>query len=236
MFKRVREDIKTVFDRDPAARSILEVLLCYPGLHAIWLHRIGHWLWEHHLKLFGRILSHVGRFFTGIEIHPGAEIGRRFFIDHGMGVVIGETAEIGDDVLMYQGVVLGGTSLQKKKRHATIGDHVVMGAGAILLGPIEVGSDARIGAGSVVIRSVPDGATVVGVPGRTVDEKPSAEDMLHHADLPDPLSGIIHRLAAEQKELREQLESFERATATTGTREEFFDREPVGSLEDGAGI
>ncbi len=139
MFARLREDIQTVFAKDPAARSVLEVLLCYPGLHAIWMHRLAHWLWRHGFKLLARLISHWTRMLTGIEIHPGAQIGRRFFIDHGMGVVIGETAEIGDDVLMYHQVTLGGTSLEKKKRHPTIRDHVVIGAGAKLLGAIEVG-------------------------------------------------------------------------------------------------
>jgi serine O-acetyltransferase len=166
LFKTLREDIRTVFAEDPAARNILEVVFLYPGLHALWFHRLAHWLWEHRLRFFARSLSHCARFLTGIEIHPGAKIGRRFFIDHGMGVVIGETAEIGNDVLIYQGVVLGGTTLQKKKRHPTIGNNVVIGSAAILLGPIIVGDGARIGANSVVVGSVPPGAVVVGVPGR----------------------------------------------------------------------
>ena len=164
----LKEDIKTVFDKDPAARSTGEVVLCYPGLHALWLHRIAHILWEKKYLFLARLLSHKSRFLTGIEIHPGAKIGRRFFIDHGMGVVIGETTEIGDDVLMYQGVVLGGTSLNKGKRHPTIGNNVVIGTGAKVLGPIEIGEGSRIGAGSVVVKSVPSDSTVVGVPLRTV--------------------------------------------------------------------
>ncbi|MFO7899513.1 MAG: serine O-acetyltransferase, partial [Planctomycetota bacterium] len=155
MIARLREDIRTAFERDPAARSVPEVLLCYPGLHAIWLHRVSHWLWGRRLKLLARALSTLARALTGVDIHPAARIGRRFFIDHGAGVVIGETAQVGDDVLVYQGVVLGGTSMEKTKRHPTVGDRVVIGAGAILLGPIRVGDDARVGAGSVVIRSVP---------------------------------------------------------------------------------
>jgi serine O-acetyltransferase len=162
----VVEDIRNVFTKDPAARGILEVLLCYPGLHALWLHRLAHRLWTLRLYLPARLMSHFSRCLTGIEIHPGVEIGRRFFIDHGMGVVIGETAEIGDDVLMYQGVVLGGTSLEKKKRHPTIGAGAVIGAGAIVLGAITIGKRARIGAGSVVMRDVPDDTTVFGVPAR----------------------------------------------------------------------
>lgn len=165
LFKMIKEDIQTAFAKDPAARNLPEVLLCYPGLHAVWIHRIAHLLWENGLKLLARILSHINRLLTGIEIHPGAQIGRRFFIDHGSGVVIGETAQIGDDVLMYQGAVLGGNILEKKKRHPTVGDEVVIGANAVLLGPIEVGDRTVIGAGSVVTRSVPEDSTVVGVPG-----------------------------------------------------------------------
>src|SRR3989339_1736164 len=169
MFRRIqllKEDISSVFKRDPAARSILEVLICYPGLHAIWVHRIAHFLWKRGFKLCARIISHVGRHYTGIEIHPGAAIGRRFFIDHGMGVVIGETAEIGDDVLIYQGVVMGGTSLEKKKRHPTIGNGVVIGSGAIVLGAMTIGDRSRIGAGSVVLKEVPPDTTVFGVPAK----------------------------------------------------------------------
>ncbi|TET15858.1 MAG: serine O-acetyltransferase, partial [Dehalococcoidia bacterium] len=151
MFRALREDVKTVFARDPAARSKLEVLLCYPGLHALWLHRLAHYLWKLRFRLLARYVSHWARFLTGIEIHPNAAIGRRFFIDHGAGVVIGETAEIGDDVLIYQGVVLGGTTLERKKRHPTLGNNVVVGSAAILLGPITVGDGARIGANSVVV-------------------------------------------------------------------------------------
>src|SRR6266702_2376814 len=145
MFARMKEDIRSIFDRDPAARSVLEVLFCYPGLHALWIHRIAHWFWGHHFYFIGRFISHLARFITGIEIHPGATIGRRFFIDHGMGVVIGETAEIGDDVLIYQGVTLGGTGNEKGKRHPTIGDRVVIGTGAKVLGSITIGSNVKIG-------------------------------------------------------------------------------------------
>lgn len=164
----LREDVRTAFERDPAARSTLEVLTCYPGLHAVWLHRIAHHLWESGFLLMARLLSHLSRFLTGVEIHPGAEIGRRFFIDHGSGVVIGETAEVGDDVLMYHGCTLGGDSPHPEKRHPTVGDEVVIGAGATLLGPITVGSKSRIGAGSVVVDSVPEGETVAGVPAKPV--------------------------------------------------------------------
>lgn len=211
MLKRIREDVRNVFARDPAARSILEVLFLYPGLHALWLHRIGHWLWRHHLKLLGRAVSHLSRTVTGIEIHPGAQIGRRVFIDHGMGVVIGETTEIGDDVLIYTGVVLGGTSLEKKKRHPTIGNNVVLGTGAIVLGAITIGNGARIGAGSVVVRTVPPGMTMVGIPARMV-EVHSAQAVidLSHGNLPDPLLRVLDAMAHQQKRLEERIEALER--------------------------
>lgn len=219
VLKRLREDIATAFRRDPAARSVPEVLLCYPGLHATWLYRVAHWLWRHHLKLLARFLSYVTRALTGVDIHPGARIGRRFFIDHGAGVVIGETAELGDDVLLYQGVVLGGTSPEKTKRHPTVGNHVVIGAGAILLGPIEIGDDARIGAGSVVIRPVPPATTVVGVPARTVGESASTADMLRHADLPDPLNAVILRLVRKQEQLEQEIEELRGARSSSGFRQ-----------------
>jgi len=165
-----REDVRTVFAKDPAARSLSEVLFCYPGLHALWLHRLAHYIWSHRLWFPARFLSHISRFLTHIEIHPGATIGRRFFIDHGSGVVIGETAEIGDDVLLYQGVVLGGTTMEKRKRHPTVGNGVIIGAGAIALGDIAIGEGARIGAGAVVTKSVESGTTVVGIPARVVTE------------------------------------------------------------------
>lgn len=207
-FSILREDLRTVFKKDPAARNTLEVIFCYPGLHALWLHRFTHLLWRHRLHFIGRLLSHFNRFLTGIEIHPGASIGRRFFIDHGMGVVIGETSEIGNDVLMYQGVILGGTTLQKRKRHPAIGNNVVIGAGAILLGPITVGDGARIGAGSVVVESVPPGSTVVGVPGRTVTGRKPIE-ALDHGKLPDPVNEAIRLVLGEQDKLAERLQRIE---------------------------
>jgi len=216
MFKVLREDIQTVFGKDPAARNTWEVLFCYPGLHALWLHRLAHFLWRHRLRLLSRLLSHLSRFATGIEIHPGASIGRRFFIDHGMGVVIGETAEIGDDVLLYQGVVLGGTTLAKKKRHPTIGNDVVIGAGATLLGPIIVGDGARIGAGSVVVQSVPSGATVVGVPGRAVEEERRPALDLEHGRLPDPVSEAIRHVLEEQEHLAQRLQRIEESLKVHG--------------------
>ncbi|MDF0594058.1 serine O-acetyltransferase [Methanotrichaceae archaeon M04Ac] len=209
---RIREDIQTVFEKDPAARSIWEVLTCYPGLHAIWIHRISHALWTHRLRLAARLLSHISRFLTGVEIHPGAKIGRRFFIDHGMGVVIGETAVVGDDVLMYMGTVLGGTSLEKVKRHPTLEDGVVIGSGAIVLGPVTIGSGAKIGAGSVVVRSVPAGATVVGVPGRIAEpECPSTRTDLNYANLPDPMLRVVSRLLDRQNWMEERVRSLERS-------------------------
>ncbi len=208
----IKEDIRTVFAKDPAAKSTLEVITCYPGLHAIWIHRISHFLWAHKLYFLARISSHIGRFLTGIEIHPGAKIGKRFFIDHGMGVVIGETAEVGDDVLMYMGTVLGGTSLDKVKRHPTVEDRVVIGAGSIILGPITIGNGAKIGAGSVVVRSVPEGATVVGVPGRIAEPEFTATGTdLNHANLPDPMLRVVSRLLDRQNRLEERLRSLQKA-------------------------
>jgi serine O-acetyltransferase len=209
------EDIRNVFTRDPAARSVIEVICCYPGLHALWIHRVSHWLWRHHFKLGARLMSQWGRFTTGIEIHPGASIGRRFFIDHGSGVVIGETSEIGDDVLMYQGTVLGGTTLTHGKRHPTIERGAVIGAGAICLGPITIGENARIGAGSVVVKSVPPGATVVGIPGRVVEEHRQPAASLEHGRLPDPVAEAIGLVLAEQAKLDKRLGNLEGQSGVT---------------------
>jgi len=220
MFKLFREDIGTVFARDPAARNIIEVLFCYPGLHALWLHRLAHFLWQHKLRLPGRMLSHINRFLTGVEIHPGAMIGRRFFLDHGMGVVIGETAEIRDDVLMYQGVVLGGTSLEKRKRHPTIGNNVVIGAAAIVLGPITVEDGSRIGANSVVVDSVPPGVTVVGIPGRAVEDRREPVFDLEHGKLPDPINDVIRPILEEQSRLRERIAELEALMRSEVTRKD----------------
>lgn len=190
-FRLMKEDIQSVFDRDPAARNVMEILTSYPGLHAVWGYRFSHWLWKHNLKLLARWFSHLFRFLTGIEIHPGAKIGHKFFIDHGMGVVIGETAEIGDNVTLYHGVTLGGTSLQKGKRHPTLEDDVVVGAGAKILGAIVVGAGSRIGANAVVNKAVPPNSVVVGVPGQVVmRSKPRAADAppdLNHNVLPDTI-------------------------------------------------
>src|SRR5262245_6403177 len=200
MFREIREQIETIFDRDPAAKSVPEVLLCYPGLHAILLHRLAHRLYEWKVPLVPRLISQFSRFFTGVEIHPGATIGRRFFIDHGSGVVIGETTQIGDDVLVYQGVTLGGTGHEKGKRHPTLGNHVVVGTGAKVLGNILIGNHVKIGAGSVVVRPAPDYSTVVGVPGRVVRVRPE-EGHLEHGRLPDPEGQAIDDLARRVAEL-----------------------------------
>uniref|UniRef100_A0A7C6AG28 Serine acetyltransferase n=1 Tax=candidate division WOR-3 bacterium TaxID=2052148 RepID=A0A7C6AG28_UNCW3 len=208
----MKEDIATVFMRDPAARSVVEVFLCYPGLHAIWMHRLAHFLWRKNFKFIARFISHISRLFTGIEIHPGAKIGRRFFIDHGAGIVIGETTEIGDDVLMYQGVTLGGTSLEKKKRHPTLGNNVEIGAGAIVLGPIKIGNNVRIAAGSVVVKDVPDNATVIGVPGRIgLGFSPEEIRRLEHGKLPDPIADALQFVMREQEKLHKKIKELEKS-------------------------
>jgi len=215
MFERMREDIEAAFAKDPAAKTVWEVISCYPGLHALWLHRVARSLWEHKLLFLGRLVSQINRWLTGIEIHPGAKIGRRVFIDHGRGVVIGETAEIGDDVLMYQGVVLGGTTLQKTKRHPTVGNNVVIGAGAVVLGPITVGDNAKIGAGAVVIRPVPAGATVVGVPAHVAGRRePSKLGVdLNHGNLPDPVLRAISESLGRESRLEERVLVLEKMLA-----------------------
>src|SRR5882672_7864974 len=204
MFRAIREEIETVFREDPAAKSVIEIFLCYPGFHAILLHRLAHKLYRWHWPLIPRVISQVSRFFTGIEIHPGAKIGRRFFIDHGSGVVIGETTEIGDDVLLYQGVTLGGTGNGKGKRHPTIGNSVVVGTGAKILGNIRIGDNVKVGAGSVVVHPVPDNSTVVGIPGRVVRIRPEG-GMLEHGRLPDPEGQAIDDLARRVAELESTL-------------------------------
>jgi serine O-acetyltransferase len=205
MFRAVREQIQTVFRGDPAAKSTIEIFLCYPGFHAILLHRMGHKFHQAGFTLLARVLSQMIRAATGIEIHPGAQIGRRCFIDHGMGVVIGETTEIGDDVLMYQGVTLGGTGKEKGKRHPTIGNNVVIGTGAKILGNITIGSHTKIGAGSVVVRSVPDHSTVVGVPGRVVRTRADGGMDLEHGNLPDPEGQLIDDLTRRIEQLEAQV-------------------------------
>ena len=217
MFSHLREDIHSVFDRDPAARTFWEVLTCYPGVHAMASHRLAHWLWRHQLRWLGRAVSHLGRFFTGIEIHPGATIGRRLFIDHGMGVVIGETAIIGDDVTLYHGVTLGGTSWNKGRRHPTLENGVVIGAGAKVLGPITIGASAKVGSNAVVIKNVPPGATAVGNPARIIDsvQAEKREQMAGQlgfsayalaGDQDDPLAKAIHGLLDHAVEVDRRFE------------------------------
>ncbi len=238
IFSRIKEDIDVVFERDPAARSVLEVIMCYPGFHAILIHRIAHRLWNWNLKLLARILSHIGRFLTGIEIHPGAKIGRRFFIDHGMGVVIGETTEIGDDVTLYHGVTLGGTSWKKEKRHPTIEDNVVIGAGAKILGPFTVGKNSMIGAGSVVVKPVPSHSTVIGVPGRVV-YRDLGEGRLEHHHLPDPEARAIACLFEQVKELDEKVRRLEELSGKVSVdegEEREKKREDLEKFLHGAGI
>ncbi len=201
-FHSVREDIAAVFESDPAARSYLEVLTCYPGLHAVWAHHVSRWLWRHEMRLLARLVSQFARLFTGVEIHPGAEIGRRLFIDHGMGTVIGETAIVGDDVTLYQGVTLGGTGKEKGKRHPTLGNNISIGSGAKLLGNITIGDNCRVGANSVVLRNVPANSTIVGVPGHIVLRDGKRVIITDPKDIRDPLSDVIIQLAKELNELR----------------------------------
>ncbi|MDP2912173.1 MAG: serine O-acetyltransferase [Candidatus Omnitrophota bacterium] len=206
------EDMKSAMKKDPAARSMLEIIFCYSGIHAIWFHRIAHSLYSRKIYFIARLVSHAARFITGIEIHPGAKIGRRVFIDHGMGVVIGETSEIGEDSLIYKGVVLGGTSLEKGKRHPTLGKNVVVGSNACILGPVKIGDGARIGSGSVVIKDVPAGATVVGVPGKIVEKKVAERLELdfEHGNLPDPIADVVKIMLKMQHELEQRLERVEK--------------------------
>ncbi|KAF3978064.1 MAG: serine O-acetyltransferase [Methylococcales symbiont of Iophon sp. n. MRB-2018] len=231
MLEQIKEDINCVFDRDPAAQSVFEVITAYPGFHAMIIHRIAHLFWKKQFRWLGRFTSHLGRWMTGIEIHPGAEIGRRFFIDHGMGVVIGGTAIIGDDCTLYQGVTLGGTSWNKGKRHPTLLNGVVVGAGAKVLGPIEIGEDARIGSNSVVVKSVPAGATVVGIPGHLIDNskkiksRKEQEQMANKmgfnaygatSDMPDPVAHAINHMLDHIHLMDMQLNSMKKALNDAG--------------------
>ncbi len=215
MFQTIRQDIQSIFERDPAARSTWEVVLCYPGLHAVWGHRVSRWLWTHHAKLLGRLVSQFMRSLTGIEIHPGATLGPSFFIDHGMGVVIGETAEVGANVTLYHGVTLGGTSLNKGKRHPTLGDNVVVGAGAKILGAITIGNNSRVGANAVVVKPVPADSVVVGVPGEVVVRsqppaiKPTPD--LEHAKIPDVLGDSLIAVMARVEAIEQQLNGHQHA-------------------------
>jgi len=225
MFKTIKEDIRIVFEKDPAAKNILEVILCYPGLHALWFHRIAHFFYKKKEYVIARLISHISRWITGVEIHPGATIGGKFFIDHGMGVVIGETTEIGNNCLLYQGVVLGGTSPEKKKRHPTLGDNVVVGAGATLLGAIKIGENARIGAGSVVLSDIPPGATVVGIPGRVGLGFSGKEiQALEHSKLPDPVADAIRFVLKEQDLLEKRLSKLENLEGVTGEIDKYVEK------------
>jgi serine O-acetyltransferase len=210
VLERMRRDVQVVRERDPAARSALEVVLCYPGVHAIWAHRIAHALWKAGWTTLARVISHATRFVTGIEIHPGAKLGQGLFIDHGMGVVIGETAEVGDNVSLLQGVTLGGTSSRREKRHPTVGDNVTVGAGAAILGAFTIGAGSRIGAGSVVVREVPENSVVVGVPGRVTyrdGRKVQGEIDLNQVDLPDPLARTVENLLDRIRSLEAEVEA-----------------------------
>lgn len=213
MFRALRRDIQAALERDPAARSTLEVLFCYPGVHALFFHRIAHGLWNRGYLLLGRFVSHVGRSLTGIEIHPAARIEPGLFIDHGMGVVIGETAEVGENVTLYQGVTLGGTSLKRAKRHPTLGNNVVVGAGARVIGAITIGDGSRIGAGSVVVRDVPPNSVVVGVPGRVThrDGQRVAGSDFNMTDLPDPLAKAVEQLTERIQRLESEVEVLKKA-------------------------
>jgi len=232
MFETIKEEIQVVFERDPAARSTLETIFTCPGFQAILFHRFNHWLWNKKLNLLARMTAHVARFLTGIEIHPGAQIGRRFFIDHGMGIVIGETSEIGDDVSIYHGVTLGGTTWKKGKRHPTLKDNVVVGAGAKILGPITIGKGARIGCNAVVVKDIPPDSTVVGVPGHVVVKKAATDNdanreamakkigfdaYAERKDMPDPIQNALdsildhmHKTDKEMEELKKKLDKFEK--------------------------
>jgi len=214
VFEAMKRDVRTVLERDPAARSAFEVILCYPGVHAIWLHRVAHRLWTGGWGTTGRLVSHVNRFITGVEIHPAARLGPGLFIDHGMGVVIGETAEVGENVSLLQGVTLGGTSLKREKRHPTLGDNVVVGAGAKILGSFTIGAGSRIGAGSVVVREVPENSVVVGVPGRVTfrdGRRVDGEIDLNQVDLPDPLARAVEQLMDRIQSLEQELEALKQA-------------------------
>jgi len=246
MFERLREDIECVFERDPAARNGFEILTTYPGLHAVLIHRAAHALWTRGLKWLARLLANLARLLTGIEIHPGARIGRRFFIDHGMGVVIGETAVVGDDCTLYHGVTLGGISWNKGKRHPTLGRRVVVGAGAKVLGPIEIGDDARIGSNSVVVKSAPPGATIVGVPGHVVEPPPADEIQDRRAltarrigfdaygttkDAPDPVANAINLMLDHIHVLDHRLEALSQILEEQGICEHFDQLPDLGACE-----
>ena len=214
MFEAMKRDVRTVLDRDPAARSAIEVVLCYPGVHAIWFHRVAHRLWGRGWTTTARLVSHLSRFLTGVEIHPAAKLGQGLFIDHGMGIVIGETAEVGENVSLLQGVTLGGTSVRREKRHPTLGDNVTVGAGAKVLGSFTIGAGSRIGAGSVVVREVPENSVVVGVPGRVTfrdGRRVTGEIDLNQVDLPDPLARAVEQMMDRIQSLEHELEQLKQS-------------------------
>lgn len=249
MLDGIREDVRCIFERDPAARSTFEILTAYPGLHAVLVHRLSHRLWNRGWKWLARMLSNLARWFTGIEIHPGASIGRRFFIDHGMGVVIGETAVIGDDCTLYHGVTLGGTSWLKGKRHPTLEDNVVVGAGAKVLGPITIGSGARIGSNAVVVKEVPDGATVVGIPGRVVGHKKTKDSERRKAmaekigfdaygttqDMPDPVANAINCMLDHMHAMDSRVEEMCKSLKALGAELDEISMPSLGNCEIGNG-
>lgn len=220
MFKALKEDVGVVFEQDPAARSYLEVILTYAGLHAIWAHRLAHLLFKNKLFFLARVISQISRFFTGIEIHPGAVIGRKFFIDHGMGVVIGETCVIGDNVTIFQGVTLGGTGKESGKRHPTLEDNVLVATGAKVLGSITIGEGSKVGAGSVVLKNVPPNSTVVGIPGKVViQDGVRIKQDLNHQDMPDPVADICNSMEMKIAELRREIEMLKQARKKEGNAE-----------------
>lgn len=244
MLTRIKEEINCVFDRDPAAQTVFEVVTTYPGFHALMIHHLTHWLWNKQLRWLGRFIAHFGRWVTGIEIHPGAKIGKRFFIDHGMGVVIGETAVIGDDCTLYHGVTLGGTSWDKGKRHPTLHNEVVVGAGAKVLGPIEIGEGARIGSNSVVVKAVPAGATVVGIPGHIIDKssKDTSKEREEIAnkmgfdaygttvDMPDPVAHAINHMLDHIHLMDKKLDKMKTVLKKVGV--DYKDEKPSSPLDD----
>lgn len=227
MFDRIKADIQVIFERDPAARSFLEVILCYPGVHAMMGYRLSHWLWQHDFRVTARLFSHIVRFLTGIEIHPGARIGKGFFIDHGMGVVIGETTEIGDNVTIYHGVTLGGTTWNKGKRHPTLGDNVVIGAGAKILGPIQIGADVRVGSNAVVVADAPAGSTVVGIPGRIIVSQTARGVQKERVfpsygetnGMPDPVAKAVVCLLEQVHQMDDRIKGLENIEAKVKSQE-----------------
>jgi serine O-acetyltransferase len=236
VLETLKQDLDAVQDRDPAAKNTLEILLAYPGLHALWMHRLAHWLWGQNVPVIPRFISHVSRLITGIEIHPGAKIGKGVFIDHGMGVVIGETSEVGDYVTLYQGVTLGGTGKEKGKRHPTVGNNVVIAAGATVLGPITIGDDSKVGAGAVVIRDVPSHSTVVGIPGKVVMQKGEPVADLHHEAIPDPVMERVEELGGMVRVLEDCVQAIQGGDTTVKSPGEAVPGTVMERIEDLGGM